>query len=89
MLALERDDPRDVLLIKKTSLKKKSLIIGTSSPRRSYYLKTFEKIIFLIVLLNRKNIRGNIQTRLSKIISSNSEDGVFMSKAAIDRAYSY
>lgn len=85
-VTLERDDPRDVLLIKKTSLKKKSLIIGTSSPRRSYYLKNLKYYIPYSSLKSKK-IRGNIQTRLSKIISSNSEDGVFMSKAAIDRVF--
>ena len=85
-VALERDDPRDVLLIKKTSLSKKSLVLGTSSPRRSYYLKLLKKYIPYNSLKSKK-IRGNIQTRLSKIINNASEDGVFMSKAAIDRAF--
>ena len=85
-VALERDDPRDVLLIKKTSLKKKSLVIGTSSPRRAYYLKLLKNYVPYSSLKSKK-IRGNIQTRLSKIVNNSSEDGVFMSKAAIDRAF--
>jgi len=39
--------------------------------------------------LKAKKIRGNIQTRLSKIITNKSEDGLFMSKAAIDRVFKY
>ena len=43
-MCLEREDPRDVVLIKKTSLKKKKLVIATSSPRREYYLKLLNKL---------------------------------------------
>ena len=44
-MCLEREDPRDVVLIKKTSLKKKKLVIATSSPRREYYLKLLKDFL--------------------------------------------
>ena len=87
-ITLERDDPRDVVLIKKKSLRKKSLNLGTSSPRRAYYLKLLKNFI-PFQSLKAKKIRGNIQTRLSKIITNKFEDGLFMSKAAIDRVFKY
>ena len=87
-ITLERDDPRDVVLIKNKSIRKKSLNLGTSSPRRAYYLKLLKNFI-PFQSLKAKKIRGNIQTRLSKIITNKFEDGLFMSKAAIDRVFKY
>jgi len=87
-ICLNRDDPRDVLLVKKKSIRKPSLTIATSSPRRKFYLRHLDKF-----LPNKKfksnSIRGNITTRLEKIILSNKHDGVFMAKAAIDRVFQY
>ena len=87
-ICLNRDDPRDVLLIKKKSIHRSSLTIATSSPRRRFYLRHLREF-----LPNKKfksnSIRGNITTRLEKIILSNKHDGVFMAKAAIDRVFQY
>lgn len=87
-VTIKRADPRDVLLLKKTSLKKNKLILATSSPRRKSSTKELKK------LLNKKNIsskmiRGNVTTRLDKVLNSKNYDGIFMAKAAIDRIYKY
>lgn len=87
-ICLERDDPRDVVLIKNSSLKKKGLIIATSSPRRKYYLRLLKDYL-PYQNLKSTTIRGNIQTRLKKILDSDKSDGVFMAKAAIDRVFKY
>ena len=87
-VCLERDDPRDVLLIKKKSIKQKKLSIGTSSPRRAYYLKHLKKIL-PFSNFHSLNIRGNITTRLLKVLEEPKYDGLFMAKAAIDRVFKY
>ena len=87
-ICLERDDPRDVILIKNSSIKKKELVIATSSPRRKYYLKLLNDYL-PYKSLKAATIRGNIQTRLKKILESDKHDGVFMAKAAIDRVFKY
>ena len=87
-VTIKRADPRDVLLIKKTTIKKNKLILATSSPRRKSSTQELKK------LLNKKNIsskmiRGNVTTRLDKVLNSKDYDGIFMAKAAIDRIYTY
>ncbi len=85
----ERADCRDVLLIKRSSIDKilssSSISIFSSSPRREYNIGEFlnwalpgaPKSIFIPV-------RGNIETRLRKLIESDS-DGLVVAKAALDR----
>ena len=85
---ITRDDPRDLLLIKKASLNKKKITIGTSSPRRKSSVKDLKDLIG-INNIKTKTIRGNVSTRLLKVISKNQYDGVFMAKAAIDRIFKY
>lgn len=85
---IRRDDPRDILLIKKKSLNKKKLIIGTSSPRRKSSVKDLKDLIG-VKNIETKIIRGNVTTRLLKVISKNEYDAVFMAKAAIDRIFKY
>ena len=85
---ITRDDPRDLLLIKKASLNKKKLTIGTSSPRRKSSVKDLKDLIGTNNI-RTKTIRGNVSTRLLKVISQNQYDGVFMAKAAIDRIFKY
>jgi len=85
---ITRDDPRDVLLIKKKSLNKKKLIIGTSSPRRKSSVRDLKDLIG-VKNIETKIIRGNVTTRLLKVISKNEYDAVFMAKAAIDRIFKY
>ena len=87
-VCLERDDPRDVILIKKSSLNKKKLVIATSSPRRKYYLRLLKNFL-PFQYFKATSIRGNVQTRLKKVLASSNNDGVFMAKAAIDRVFKY
>jgi hydroxymethylbilane synthase len=84
---LPRADHRDMLLFKKASRSKKSVKIFSSSPRREFHLKDslptmipdpVSKIEFLPV-------RGNIQTRIKKLIQDPQVDGLIVAKAAIDR----
>jgi len=61
-VCLERGDPRDIVLIKLSSLKKKKLVIATSSPRRKYYLRLLKNYL-PYKSLKSTTIRGNVQTR--------------------------
>lgn len=83
---IERADLRDILIFKKNSISKKNISIYTSSPRRKENLSSFlpkalpsqpNKVKFI-------DIRGNISTRIKKLIRSNA-DGLVMAKAALDR----
>ena len=77
---LERNDPREVL-ISKNKIKFKNLnqnsIIGTSSFRREFQLKTKRSD------LNYKLIRGNVDTRINKL-NQNLYDAVILSCAGIN-----
>ena len=86
---IKRADSRDVLIFKKTSFKRKKLEIFTSSPRRKENLSKFLKkaFPFEISSLEFSDIRGNILTRVQKLIESNA-DGLVMAKAALDRLLS-
>ena len=83
---LDRADLRDILLFKRSSIVKKEISLLTSSPRRKENLSKFlpkalpsqpDKIEF-------KEVRGNILTRIKKLMDSDS-DGLVMAKAALDR----
>ncbi len=86
---LKRGDIRDILFLKRNSFNKynnKSIKILTSSPRRSYNFSNFlssllpfdpKEIVF-------EDIRGNIPTRLNKLVIGDC-DGLIVAKAAIDR----
>ena len=83
---IEREDPRDLLFFKSSSIRKKNITIFTSSPRRKENLSNFlpfalpwtpEEIIF-------KDIRGNIQTRVRKFYNSD-DDGLVIAFAALKR----
>ena len=77
---LERNDPREVL-ISKNKIKFKDLnqnsIIGTSSYRREYQLKSIRSD------LNYKLIRGNVDTRIKKL-ENGDYDAILLSKAGIE-----
>ncbi|MBX2987962.1 MAG: hydroxymethylbilane synthase [Bdellovibrionaceae bacterium] len=88
---LPRADARDLLLFKKSSRPRcrpgAQLRIFSSSPRREYNLKPFLRehlpgspggIEFL-------SVRGNIPTRLRKLLETPEVDGLVVAKAAIDR----
>ena len=87
-ITITRDDPRDLLLIKKKSINKKNLIIGTSSPRRKSSVIDLKDLIG-VKNIKTKTIRGNVTTRLLKVTLKNQYDAVFMAKAAIDRIFKY
>ena len=74
---LKRNDPRDVLVLKKgRSLDSDQLTIGSSSKRRELQFKScFKNITF-------KNIRGNIDSRISKV-KKGEYDGIILALAGI------
>ena len=89
---LPRHDPRDLIVFntEQTELKIKTqeikadfksnakLTIGTSSPRRAALIKkTFPNAIL-------KDLRGNVDTRLSKL-DQKEYDAIILAKAALDR----
>lgn len=90
LFTLKREDPRDVLFIKKSSLekikKKSSISVLTSSPRRVHHIEPFLKDYYPhpINEVSCHEVRGNIPTRLKKLIEQD-EDGLIMAKAALDR----
>lgn len=81
-----REDQRDVLFIKKTSIGAKNVKFLTSSPRREYHIKKNLKpfLPFKVEEFSFETIRGNIPTRFKKFLDSNA-DGFIVAKAAIDR----
>jgi len=68
-------------------LKKKTLKLFTSSPRREYNLKPF----LISALPNQTDdiqfahVRGNVPTRLRKLFADETIDGLILAKAAVDR----
>lgn len=84
---LNRADQRDLLLFKKTSLGKNNLNIFTSSPRRVHHVsETLTwSLPFKINRIDFTNVRGNIQTRINKLLQDDQVDGLILAKAALDR----
>ncbi len=91
---LPRADQRDLLLVKKSHLEKisssKTLNIFSSSPRREYNLTGFLKDHLPLEIENVQflNVRGNIPTRMRKLLESSDIDGLVLAKAALDRLLS-
>lgn len=91
---LPRADQRDILLIKKINLEKiiktRSVKIYSSSPRRSYNLTPFlkEALPLGVDQVEFTSVRGNIPTRIRKLIESHDTDGLIVAKAALDRLLS-
>lgn len=88
---LPRADQRDLLLFKKSSearvLSSKTLQVYSSSPRRAYNLENFLKAYLPAQpsTVQFKNVRGNIQTRVRKLLEDSSVDALIVAKAALDR----
>jgi hydroxymethylbilane synthase len=88
---LPRADQRDLLLVKKSHLEKmtasKSIRVFSSSPRREYNLTGFLKshLPFPIENVKFENVRGNIPTRIRKLLEASETDGLILAKAALDR----
>lgn len=86
-----RADPRDVLLVKKNCQKRiqagKSVQIFSSSPRREYCLKKSLGSLWPggLHAVQVTSVRGNIPTRLRKLVEAPEIDGLVVAKAALDR----
>lgn len=84
---LEREDPRDLLVLKPTARNKSELRIFSSSPRRGRQLKDHlaKYVPFPISKIELRAVRGNIRTRLQKMMDDAEIDGIVVAKAAVDR----
>jgi len=88
---LKREDPRDMLLVKKSKWEEvktsKRIRLGSSSPRRTHNLTPFLKKYLPCEIdeVEFSLIRGNIPTRLEKTLADDSLDGFVIAKAALDR----
>lgn len=90
---LPRADQRDLLLVKKNHLNKVQqqgrIKIFSSSPRRFYNLEPFLKkaipALNASMDIHFENVRGNIPTRVRKLLESDDIDGLVLAKAAVDR----
>ncbi len=88
---LPRADQRDLLLVKKADFSKirelKKIRIFSSSPRRAYNLAPFlrETLPFSLDGVDFESVRGNIPTRLRKLVESTEVSGLILAKAALDR----
>lgn len=89
LFTIDREDPRDILLLRKDAIGKKDLTILTSSPRRIHHIIPFVNEYFPYELSSAqcKEVRGNIPTRLRKLIEKEG-DALIMAKAALDRLLS-
>lgn len=91
---LPRADQRDLLLFKKSSLprlqEKKTVQLLSSSQRRIYNLEKFllKALPYQPTKIHFKDVRGNIPTRIEKLLTDESVDGLILAKAAIDRLLS-
>lgn len=86
---MNRADQRDLLLFKKASLGKEALRIFSSSPRREKNLKPFlGKVIPGASEISFESVRGNVQTRVRKLLENPGVDGLVVAKAAMDRLLS-
>ena len=90
---LERADSRDMLFLKKYSFDEYNdveLKILTSSPRRVHNFSKFLNLLlpFKSKKISFEDVRGNVPTRLNKLLNGNSH-GLIVAKAAIDRLIYY
>lgn len=88
--SLPRADQRDLLLFKKKSKAKENIKIFSSSLRRAHNLKPFfswalpwktSSVVF-------ESVRGNIPTRIEKLMNNKNIDALVLAKAALDRLLS-
>jgi hydroxymethylbilane synthase len=90
---LERADIRDVLLIKKdlaSGENLKRILLLSSSPRRAYNLSHFlvRALPFVFEKIDFESVRGNVPTRVRKLINHSEAHGLILAKAALDRLLS-
>ena len=87
---LPRADARDLLLLKKEwNRDLGALKIFSSSPRRAHNLRDFLPQVLPNFKSGRaiifENVRGNIPTRVRKLVESDDVHGLIVAKAALDR----
>ncbi len=83
---LARADQRDLLLFKKSSFGKNKINIFSSSPRRVHHVKeTLKWSLPFTAEIGFTDVRGNIQTRINKLLQNENVDGLILAKAALDR----
>lgn len=84
---LPRADARDLLLMKKSSQGRSDLRIYSSSPRREVNIGPLlpELLPWSVKDLKFESVRGNIQTRVKKLLEDSKIDGLILAKAALDR----
>lgn len=87
---LERADSRDMLLLKKNAWGKESLKFFSSSPRRSHNLVGLlpQLMPWAVNEVSFESVRGNVQTRVRKLLENPEVDGLILAKAAMDRLLS-
>lgn len=88
---LARADRRDLFLIKKEAFSEihqsRELRVLSSSPRRSHNLSPFFKAYLPFVLddVSFFDVRGNVPTRIRKLMEAEDKHGLIVAKAALDR----
>jgi hydroxymethylbilane synthase len=79
---LPREDPADVLIAKRASSLNEvraNGIIATSSPRRARQLQRLRPDLRVV------DVRGNVPTRLDKLINQSDWDGLILARAGLER----
>ena len=88
---LERADPRDVLLVRRSAVadRRSTLTVLSSSPRRAFQIEAAAPVLlpWPVTQVRINPVRGNIPTRLRKLISGEG-DALIVAKAALDRLLS-
>jgi hydroxymethylbilane synthase len=91
---LQREDPRDMLLLKRSFLNDlnpgsslKKLTVLSSSPRRAYNLENSLKDLlpFRCEEIHFESIRGNVPTRVAKLLKHPEAGGLILARAALER----
>lgn len=83
---LKREDPRDVLvtMTQNGDLKKATICIGTSSPRRRLQIELLGEKLWPGSKIQVKDLRGNVGTRLRKL-EEGQYDGIILAAAGLRR----
>jgi hydroxymethylbilane synthase len=79
---LPREDPADVLISKQASSLSEvraNGVIATSSPRRARQLQRLRPDLQIV------DVRGNVPTRIDKLINQSSWDGLILARAGLER----
>jgi hydroxymethylbilane synthase len=79
---LPREDPADVLISKQASSLpevRANGLVATSSPRRARQLQRLRPDLRIV------DVRGNVPTRIDKLINQSSWDGLIVARAGLER----